>query len=57
MHSSPGVPRGTVSPVTGSRIFTSTCGCTVPTVATRRANGVSVELWQLTGLVSVMPHA
>ena len=27
----------------------------LPTVETRLSSGVSVELWQLTGLVSVMP--
>jgi hypothetical protein len=36
-------------------IFTSRCGCTWPTVETRLSSGVSVLLWQLTGLVSVMP--
>ena len=34
MQNSPGVPRGTVSPDSGSITFTSTCGCTVPTVDT-----------------------
>ena len=37
MQSSPGTPRGTTRPVSGSTIFTSTCGCTRPTVETRRS--------------------
>ena len=36
-------------------IFTSRCGCTRPTVLTRRSTESSVELCALTGAVSVMP--
>lgn len=55
VHSSPGVPRGTVSPVAGSTIFTSVCGCTRPTVETRRSSSSSYRVWADTGDVSVMP--
>jgi hypothetical protein len=41
VHCSPAVPRGTVAPVAGSTILTSTCG----------------GVWVDTGVVSVMPHA
>ena len=50
----PGVPGGTIRPFM-STIFTSRCGWMRPTVDTRRSSGSSVELWKLTGLVSVMP--
>jgi hypothetical protein len=52
---SPGVPRGTVSPVSGSTIFDSTCGSTRPTVLTRRPTGSVVLVCVETGEVSVIP--
>ena len=50
-----GSPRGTVSPVSGSTIFTSRCGPTRPTVDTRRSSESSTRVWVDTGEVSVMP--
>ena len=38
-----------------STILTSICGWMRPTVLTRFSSGSVVELWKLTGLVSVMP--
>ena len=55
MQSSPAWPRASVAPVSGSAILTSRWGWTWPTVETRLSSGVSVLLWQLPGLVSVMP--
>ena len=55
MQNSPGIPRGTVSPVSGSTTFTSTCGWTMPTVDTRRSRSSSRVVWVETGDVSVMP--
>ena len=57
MHSSPASPRGSVTPVTGSTTLTSTCGCTVPTVDTRRSRSSSRLVCVDTGDVSVMPYA
>ena len=56
MHCSPGVPRGTVAPVSGSTILTSTCGCTRPTVVTRLSTSSSTAVWVESGAVSVMPQ-
>ena len=55
MHISPVAPRGTASPDSGSTIFTSTCGCTRPTVATRRSMSSSAVVCADTGDVSVIP--
>ena len=55
VHSSPAVPRGTTSPVPGSMTFTSTWGCTRPTVDTRRSMSSSARVWVDTGDVSVIP--
>ncbi len=55
MQNSPGVPRGTVNPVAGSMILTSTCGWTWPTVETRRSRESSTRVWVDTGEVSVIP--
>ena len=55
VQNSPGCPRGTTRPVSGSTTFTSTCGCTVPTVDTRRSRSSSGRVWVDTGEVSVMP--
>ena len=57
MHCSPGVPRGTVAPVAGSTILTSTCGCARPTVAIRLSTGSSTAVCVESGPVSVMPQA
>ena len=43
------------SPVSGSMTFTSRCGPTRPTVATRRSSESSLRVWVDTGEVSVMP--
>lgn len=56
MWNSPAVPRGTVSPMEGSTILTSTGGRTRPTVSTQRSNESSARVWKLTGEVSVMPQ-
>ena len=48
------LPRGTTRPFS-STILHSTCGCTRPTVETRRSKGSLSEVWNETGLVSVMP--
>jgi hypothetical protein len=53
VHSSPGSPRGTTSPVPGSITFDSRCGITRPTV--RRARVSSGRVMVDTGDVSVMP--
>ena len=55
MHCSPGVPRGTILPVTGSTIFISTCGCTRPAVVTCSSGDSSEAVCVETGEVSVMP--
>ena len=55
MQNSPASPRGSVSPVPGSTIFTSRCGLTRPTVPTLRSSESSVRVWVETGEVSVMP--
>jgi hypothetical protein len=55
VDSSPGSPRSTTFPLSGSTIFTSTCGPTRPTVPTRRSSASSVRVWVETGDVSVMP--
>ena len=44
-----------VRPVIGSTTLTSTCGCTRPTVETRRSSVSSARVWVDTGEVSVMP--
>ena len=45
----------TTAPVSGSMIFTSTCGWVRPTVPTRLSRGSSTAVWADTGDVSVMP--
>ena len=55
VQNSPGSPRGTTRPVSGSTTFTSTCGCTAPTVDTRRSRSSSGRVCVDTGEVSVMP--
>ena len=55
MQNSPGTPRGTVVPDSGSTILISTCGCTRPTVDTRRSSESSARVWVEIGEVSVMP--
>ena len=56
MHSSPVSPRATVSPVSGSITFTSTCGITRPTVSVRRSRSSSARVIVDTGEVSVIPY-
>ena len=52
MHSSPGVPRGTVRPVSGSMTLTSRCGPTRPTVDTRRSSESSAKGTDTLGLAN-----
>ena len=49
------VPRGASRPVSGSAIFTSTCGSARPTVETRRSRLSCVRVMVITGEVSVRP--
>jgi hypothetical protein len=56
VHCSPGVPRGTTAPVSGSTTLISTCGCARPTVPTRFSSGSSAAVCVETGEVSVIPQ-
>ena len=55
VQNSPGTPRDTILPISGSMTLTSTCGWTQPTVVTRFSRASSVFDWQETGEVSVIP--
>ena len=57
MQNSPGSPTGTGSPESGSVTLISTCGCTLPTVDTRRSSESSAPVCVDTGEVSVIPYA
>ena len=57
VQNSPGSPRSTVSPVSGSTILISTWGWARPMEAVRLSRSSSIRVWQDTGDVSVMPYA